>query len=524
MSGLRSLWECLARGAELNPAGVAIRDASRDCQLDYRDTLELAESLAQVLRSLGVEDGDRVGLCLPKSIESVIGVFASQRARAAHVPVDWSGPAERAAWIFANCEVKALIVDSRRESDLVAALAEHGCRPAVIVLDMQLALDPAGALRAALATRPAAGEDLLPVAGRTRTELGYILYTSGSTGVPKGVRISQGAALAFIEWCAQLYTPGPEDRFSSHAPFHFDLSVLDISVPLLHGGRLVLIGEDDGKNPARLVEIVEQEAITHWYSTPSILTLMLQFGKPEGRDASALRVVNFAGEVFPIKHLQALRALWPHPEYHNLYGPTETNVCTWHTLPPHPDDRSTPYPIGRVCPHYESLRVDENGQPVDGTGEGLLLIRGEGVMDGYWNAPELDARAFLELDGVRWYNTGDVVQPNAAGELEFLGRRDRMVKKRGYRIELREIETALYLHPSVLEAAVLAVSDADGGVRIRACLVPRDGMKLSIIALKRYSADNLLSYMVPDDFVFLDSLPKTSTDKTDYQRLKEMVQ
>jgi amino acid adenylation domain-containing protein len=524
MAALSHLWQCLARGAALNPAGVAIRDASRGQQLDYARSVALAERLAGDLVAGGLPAGARVGLCLPKSIESVLCIFGVQRARGAHVPVDYGAPAERNAWIFSNCDIHTLIVDARRRDELVAALADKGCTPRVIALEMEHAgTMPAGALEQALAG--AATAELPSLEGCTRTDLGYILYTSGSTGVPKGVRISQGAALAFIEWCADLYHPGTTDRFSSHAPFHFDLSVLDIYVPLLHGARLVLIGEEDGKNPGRLVEILEGEAITHWYSTPSILTLMLQFGKPEGRDVSALRVVNFAGEVFPIKHLQALRALWPDPVYYNLYGPTETNVCTWHELPAYPDEgQVVPYPIGRVCPHYESLRVDHDGNPVTGDGEGLLLIRGEGVMDGYWNSPELDAKAFLEVDGIRWYNTGDVVQPNGRGELEFLGRRDRMVKKRGYRIELGEIEAALYRHPAVLEAAVLAVADADGGVRIRACLVPHGGQKLSIIALKRYSADNLLSYMVPDDFVFLESLPKTSTDKTDYQRLKEMVQ
>jgi acyl-CoA synthetase (AMP-forming)/AMP-acid ligase II len=164
--------------------------------------------------------------------------------------------------------------------------------------------------------------------------------------------------------------------------------------------------------------------------------------------------------------------------------------------------------------------IDADGRPVTFGSEGELCIAGPGVMQGYWSLPEQNSRVFLtDPDGVRWYRTGDIVQAQPDG-YKFLGRRDRMIKKRGYRVELGEIEAALYRHPEIKEAAVLAVSDEDAGVRVQAFLTTKDGRRLSLIELKRFCAERLPLYMVPDLFTFLDALPKTSTDKVNYQALR----
>jgi acyl-coenzyme A synthetase/AMP-(fatty) acid ligase len=238
-------------------------------------------------------------------------------------------------------------------------------------------------------------------------------------------------------------------------------------------------------------------------------------------DYGALRRVFFAGEVFPIKHLRALKALWPAPRYFNLYGPTETNVCTYYEVPAAiAEERTQPYPIGKVCSNLCGRVVDEAGQDVGRGEEGELVIRGPNVMQGYWNLPDRTANAFLvDAEGERWYKTGDIVAEDAAGDYLFLGRRDRMVKKRGYRVELGEIEACLYRHPAILDAGVIALQDEEAGVRIKAFLACEEGTKPSLIELKRFCAENLPLYMVPDLFAILPALPKTSTAKVDYQRL-----
>jgi amino acid adenylation domain-containing protein len=481
----------------------------------YAQLLDLSERARDWLRGLNVTRGDRVGVYLPKSVDAVAAQFGAMQAGAAYVPVDPHAPAGRAAYILNDCAVSAIVVDGALAPALKQELGQLGRVPPLLeVGDVGGGAGLRAALEAAGAPRAPAGEPA------RSGDLAYVLYTSGSTGKPKGVMLSHLNAVSFVDWCSDEFGPLETDRFSSHAPFHFDLSILDLYVPLKHGATLVLVESEVGKDPLGLADLIAETGITVWYSAPSILSVLAQFGKLERHQYAALRTVFFAGEVFPVKHLRRLKQLLPHPRYFNLYGPTETNVCTWYEIPATiPDDRTAPYPIGKVCPQLRGIVVDENGADVAKGAEGELCIAGPNVLCGYWNLPEQTARAFLpgRADGP-WYRTGDIVIEPDDGELVFVGRRDRMVKRRGYRIELAEIEVGLYRHPSIKEAAVIALKDQDGGARIRAFLSFTGG-KPSLIALKRFCAEALPIYMVPDDFVIRDALPKTSTDKIDYQRL-----
>jgi len=292
-------------------------------------------------------------------------------------------------------------------------------------------------------------------------------------------------------------------------------------VPLKVGATVVLIPADQGREPLGLAQLIAARRLTVWYSTPTVLSVLAQFGKMTRHDFTSLRLVLFAGEVFPVKHLRAVKELLPLARFFNLYGPTETNVCTWHPIPDVVGaDRTEPYPIGRACSHFRARVVDAGGRDVPRAAEGELLMHGAGVMTGYWNLPQRTAESFLvDEGGGRWYRTGDVVTEGEDGVFSFVGRRDRMVKRRGYRIELGEIEAGLHGHPGVREAAVAATDDADGGVRILAYLAMAAGHSTSELEMRRYCVDALPAYMIPDGFTFLSALPKTSTDKIDYQHL-----
>lgn len=504
---LQGLFE---HAAALHPDARAVED-SEGRHLTYRQLDEAASRMACRLRQSGVVPGDRVGVSMPKSINSLICVLGALKANAVYVPADFSAPPERNRLIFGGCGARVICLDEPRAETLRAG----------------------GAALAPFLVFPGEGTaavgapwlDGLPADWRSEhtsgpDDVSYILYTSGSTGVPKGVVHTHRSALSFVYWAADVMKPVGTDRFSSHAPFHFDLSILDLYVPMASGAAIVLVGEELGKDPVKLAQFISERRITCWYSVPSIQALLAQYGHLERLDWSGLRVVNFAGEVFPIKHLRALKRLWPAPIFYNLYGPTETNVCTYFRVPDVVEEgREVPYPIGVPCENVEALVLDADNRPVEGNAEGLLHIHASGpVTQGYWDLPEQTERAFLtDAEGRRWYNTGDVVTREADGNLIYVGRRDRMVKRRGYRVELGEIEAALYKHPEVREAAVVA-KQAPDGVTIWAYMSTH-GTTPSIIALKEFCAINLPGYMSPDRFKFLPALPRTSTDKVDYQSL-----
>jgi acyl-coenzyme A synthetase/AMP-(fatty) acid ligase len=284
-----------------------------------------------------------------------------------------------------------------------------------------------------------------------------------------------------------------------------------------------LIGEALGKDPVRLAAAIASERITIWYSTPSILSLLANYGKLAKYDYSSLRMVFFAGEVFPIPQYRALHAIWTEPRYFNLYGPTETNVCTWYEVPRSDDELEdmSSFPIGAMCPPNIGMVVDSNDKEVAADESGELLVCGPNVMQGYWNLPEHNARAYFDdAGGRKWYRTGDIVKEEPAGSYVYISRRDRMVKRRGYRVELGEIEAALVRHPNIREAAVVAVYNEESGVVVHAFVASEPVGAVTVIALKAHSARTLPPYMIPDVFSLVDELPRTSTDKVDYQTLK----
>ena len=519
------LQRLLIEAAARQPQRPAV--ASDGCLLTYQELDRLSNKVARALLRLGVTPGDRVGILAPKSAAAIIGVYGALKAGACYVPLDPKAPAGRLGHIVRDSGTVVIVADEARTSQ-AAALAGGVPGPRGVVV----ASVPGPGLEEA-AVAPAQGAAIVPwtaVAEESaeplaeelsiETDLAYILYTSGSTGTPKGVMISHRNSLTFVEWAAAAAGLSEQDRVCSPAPLHFDLSVFDIFATCQAAACVAVLPDGAATFPVSIAKWLEAERISVWYSVPSVLTLLACYGSLQQFDLSRLRTVIFAGEVFPPKHLARLMAELPRCRYLNWYGPTETNVCTAFEVPAGGADAG-PAPIGKACANTEVFAVTSEGRRVSRPGEvGELYVRGPSLMRGYWGQSAKTSEALVpnpfraEYDELV-YRTGDLVTLEPTGDYAYLGRRDSMVKVRGYRVELGEVEATLYRHPAIREAVVLPVPDELLGSRLRAVVTADGGGDLTREEVLDHCRQWLPGYMVPDIVEFRDALPRTSTGKVD---------
>jgi len=532
------LQHLLTESAARRPRLPAV--ASGERFLTYGELDKLSNQVARALLARGVEPGDRVGILVPKSAASVVAMFGVLKAGACYVPLDPGSPAARLSSIMRDSGI-AVVLANQETAHRAAAMADS-----VPALGSVIVTGPhwGGENRQTLEVPPA-GPALLPwdavlaepdgeLAGERaiETDLAYILYTSGSTGTPKGVMISHRNSLTFVAWAAACTGLVEQDRVCSPAPLNFDLSVFDVFATCQAAACMVVLPERMHLFPVRLAEWLERERISVWYSVPSILTMLVTYGNLPGFDLSRLREIIFAGEVFPVKHLARLMAELPHARYFNWYGPTETNVCTSYEVPAGDGraglaDWAGPLPIGKACANTDVFAVTDEGRRVGQPGEaGELYARGPSLMRGYWGQSDktrqvLVRNPFQEAYDEPAYRTGDMVTLDEDGNYLFLGRRDGMVKTRGYRVELGEVEAALYQHPAIREAVVLPVPDEMLGSRLRAVISVDGASDLNRQAVLEHCRQRLPGYMVPDAVEFCEALPRTSNGKVDRARLTQ---
>ncbi|MCI0645366.1 MAG: amino acid adenylation domain-containing protein [Chloroflexi bacterium] len=364
--------------------------------LSYAELQQQANRLAGLLIEQGVQRGDRVGLYMKKSLSAVVALYGIMKAGAAYVPIDPFMPVARLKQIVADGDIRCLITENSQEKQVYEA-AEESDFSVVLGLEPQPG-SPFHCLPWPAVAQVEAGRPAVQV---TAGDLAYILYTSGSTGIPKGVAHSHASALHFALWAAAEYGLQADDRLSNHAPFHFDLSTFDLYSAAAVGATCVLVPEFLTKFPTTLAKWIAEEGISVWYSVPYALIQLMEKGQLGTQELPALRWILFAGEAFPVKHLRQLMALLPAARFSNLYGPTETNVCTYYHVVPIAANETQGIPIGRPCPNMEMLVVDEEDRPVKAGEVGELLVSGPTVTRGYWNRPALNARAFL-----RWPRPG----------------------------------------------------------------------------------------------------------------------
>jgi L-proline---[L-prolyl-carrier protein] ligase len=516
------LHQLLTESAARRPDAEAVRLV--DQALTYGELDRLSNQIANALIANGVVRGDRVGIYLHKSPSAIAAIFGTMKAGACYVPVDANAPGMRLEEIGRQCAFRALITSHVLYQKLGASFHNECPMNAIFFVDNAPQSDlPLPAFPFAEALPVQSTDD--PEVAAIDHDLAYILFTSGSTGTPKGVMLSHLNALTFVDWGATTFGITAEDRLSNHAPFNFDLSVFDIFVAAKAGAAISLVPEGLSVFPVQLSAFIQDQKITVWYSVPMVLTLLQARGKLEERDLSALRLILFAGEVFPTKHLRALMEKLPEKRYANLYGPTETNVCAYYEVEPLPPEQTASIPIGKACANTDLVAINSVGKRVMGPGEeGLLYARGSTVMQGYYGRPENTAASFIPNPFAagreeKLYCTGDWVTLDENGNYLFVGRKDHMIKTRGYRVELGEIEAVMVAHPAVDEAVALPIPDEAIGNTIHAVVTIADSGSLDSMQLMRHCAEKLPAYMVPEKIEFRESLPRTDNGKIDRRRL-----
>jgi amino acid adenylation domain-containing protein len=518
--------DLVAESAARFPDRAAVVDGERS--VTYSELDATANRLAHLLAECGVAPGDRVGLYLEKSLEAITGIYGILKAGATYVPLDPGAPTARLGTIAGDAGLRCLLSGTEKAGEWSALEAAGAPLEALVVLNATdgEVTGPDGVrvvTSTALAAHP---PDAPPDVPRSTSDLAYILYTSGSTGMPKGVMLSHLNAMAFVDWAVAEFAVTESDRLSSHAPLHFDLSVFDLYAAARAGAAVVIVPGQLALFPVELAKWIREAGITVWYSVPSILTLLVLRGKLAEVELPALRTILFAGEVFPTKHLHRIVELLPHVRFANLFGPTETNVCTWYEVPRWAGEPPASIPIGKAITDVEAFAVLEDGTLAPEGEVGELYVRGPTVMQGYWGDAERTGRTLLrEWDGAPGgggfpvYRTGDLVHLDENGDWIFLGRRDSQIKSRGYRIELGDIEAALNQHPGVVECALVAVPDEVVTNRIKAYVVLRGDVGDD--ELNRFLGERLPRYMAPEVYEFRSDLPRSSTGKIDRRALAD---
>lgn len=516
--------------ASEKPEAMAV--VGEESTLSYGELNRLSNRLAHTLRHYGCRRGDRVGLLMPKSPVTVAAMMGILKADGIYVPLDVDSPPERLRKIIRKSE-PAVILVSGNGGSLTGSLEEtlNGRKkPAIGRLEDEAApgrgappeFPPAFTMDEVMSAPP--GD---PAFRARSSDPAHLLFTSGSTGQPKGVITTHENDMAFVDWATGYFGIERGDRLSGHPPFHFDMSTLDIYGTLSTGSTLYLVPRDCNVVPGKLTDFIRRNKLTQWFSVPTVLSYLARFDAVKEDDFPDMKRLMWCGEVLPVSVLRYWMQKLPHVTFTNLYGPTETTVASsYYTVPAIPDANETSVPIGTACGGERLYILDEALREMK-TGEvGDLHISGSGVAKGYWEDPERTAAAFRDnpfdsgAHGIL-YKTGDRARRDSDGLVHFHGRTDRQIKSRGYRIELGEIESAIDSLGLTAECAVIALNDgAMGSTEIHCAYVPLEGAAPGSATLRKLLEAHLPGYMIPVRWSSWPILPRNGNGKIDRNRIQ----
>ena len=512
------LQDNLSQSAMHNPEHIAFR--YMDQFITYEQLDRNTNQLSRLLAHLGVSRGDRVGIMLNRCMETPLAVYAILKAGAAFVPIDPAMPQARACDLIQSCEMSLVFGGDKQHEKLIAVARTLNIELTVISEKADsVQLEEENCHFVSFSAAKEFDHRAMPAIQMSPSDIAYVMFTSGSTGVPKGIVHTHESGHAYARNSVKLYGIESSDILGHHSPLHFDMSTLGyLSMPLA-GGCSIIIPDAYTKLPASMSQLIQDERISIWYSVPFAIIQLLARGGLESRDLQALRWILYGGEPFAPRHLRNLMDTLPSVQISNVYGPAEVNQSTYYTVPTDITGHEDSIPIGHICEGNKIRIIDERDNLVEPGQIGELLIATSTMMQGYYRRPELNKHCFYESDGIRYYRTNDLASEDQDGLLYYHGRKDQQVKIRGNRVEIDELENLVMQEAGVEEAAAYAIEAGTDRERIEVSVLLVPGAELNTRNVLDQIAVLFPSYAQPERIVIKDKFPRTTTGKIDRIKL-----
>lgn len=502
----------LSEGLSKRRHEIAIMDDSNS--LTYEQLSSLTYYLASDWAGKGVKKGARVAILAKKDLVSAIAMVAAMRLGATVVMLDSKAPADRNMRLVEDCNPQACVFAER--------LGEHARNRVQVEVSYE---EISATLKYCARMTPSVSKSHeAPFCDHGGDDIAYMMYTSGSTGAPKGVQISNKALDAFFDGVNAYMDVSSESNCMSLSPLHFDACVVDLLHPLRRGASVIFTPEL--LVPRDLLERIEKYRISHFAMIMPTLTLVAKSGLMGKYELSSIHRFMTGADVLDVGVIQTWLKYATNAAIVNGYGPTEaTCVCIAELITRREEERTDLYPIGKPLIEVGAIIADDDGNEVSGGTTGEILVCGSQVMKGYWNRPDLDADRLKEIGGNVYYRTGDLGFKDGDGVFHFVGRKDEEVKIRGYRIHLNEVRVAL-LNSGLVKECYVAVTKINDWPYLAAVVSPMNGETPSDLGEEviSYAARRLPDYMVPARIVVVPVLPQTKAAKLDTQRIKSMIE
>ncbi len=508
---MRLLQEMIAPHVAHQPDKAAFRYMGEELSFAALD--QHANQIANCLLAHGLTSQDRVGLYLHRGIETPPAVFGIFKAGGAFVPFDPHAPLARIAYLIRETEMRFVITHQHLAAKLRELVAMLDAP--ITVIGLEEPLDTGATLSWA---EVEAFETTSPDVKITDTDLAYIIFSSGSTGTPKGIMHNHRSGLAFVKNCTHAFGFANSDVMAALSSLIFDMSLNEYFCGPYVGSTVVIVPDGYVRFPASLAKHLAAEDVTIYCSVPSLLIAFLESEATAQQDLSKIRWILTGGEPLAPKYLTAGFKAMPNARYGNVFGPAETNMCSYHVIAPGEETLHPMVPIGIMAQNSTGVIVDAQNAPVAAGASGELLVASSSVMMGYWRDETRSTAALCIRKGIGgqdavYMRTGDFVRQNADGIMEYLGRADRQVKSRGYRVELDEVELALMDQDGVIEAAAFLYQPKTGDKQIGAAVTVANGCALTSDDLTKSLRSWLPPYAIPREIRIIATFPRTQSGK-----------